>query len=99
MVSAYQDLVVHLIISMAPTVDEAFGTNSFPHLILGLVITGIEYELPIRFQKIKPPIFLGTKFEEAFEFIIDHYTSLHRVECYLCIYLICGGSKSSLLCT
>lgn len=57
MILTFQDVVVHLTISMAPIIDEALGTNVFPYSILGFVITGMKYELLTKFIKIKPPIF------------------------------------------
>lgn len=42
---------------MALKMDEASSIDDFPHLLLGLVMSGMEHELLTKLMKIKPPTF------------------------------------------
>lgn len=44
-----QNWGVHFIVSIAPRMDEASGTNISPHSVLGLMMTGMEHEFLTNF--------------------------------------------------
>lgn len=59
--------------------DEALGVNVFLHLILGLMMNGMEYKLLTKFSKMKPLKFQDIELEDAFEFTIDCYERLYKM--------------------
>lgn len=64
---------------MAPKMNEASGTDVFPHLIFCSIMIGMKQSFLTTFLKIKPPTFQVIEPEDAFEFIIDCYNSLHKM--------------------
>lgn len=74
-----QALGANTTIVMAPIMDEASGSNTFPYPISGFMIIGTKDELLTKFLLMKPPSLQGTKFEDIFEFIIYYYKWLHKM--------------------
>lgn len=60
--------------------DEASCTNVFPYAIMDLVMIGSEYEFLTKFLKMKHPSLHSVENIDAFEFIIDYYEGLHKLE-------------------
>lgn len=57
MVLTYQAPIFLPIIAMAPKMVKASGTDNFPHLILGSMMTSKKHELLTESVKINPPTF------------------------------------------
>lgn len=72
--------IIHTAIVMASRMDKASWTNAFLRPVQGSIMTGTEDDLLTKFQKMKPPTFQGIGFKNTFEFIIDCYKRLHKMD-------------------
>ncbi|KAK4706956.1 hypothetical protein R3W88_033493 [Solanum pinnatisectum] len=52
----------------------------FPRFTTGLIMTTDQHDLFIKFLKLKPPVFKGTKSEDAYDFLVDCHELLHKMD-------------------
>ena len=64
---------------VAPRMDASLEVDTFPRLTTGYIMTGDQHELFIKFLKLKPPVFKGVEFEDAYDFLIDCHELLHKM--------------------
>lgn len=58
--------------------DEYVGTHAYILSLLGPLMTIYEYEMFMKFLKLKPHVFVSES-EDAYEFIQDCYKRLHKL--------------------
>ena len=54
--------------AVAPRMDVSLEVGTFPLLTTGSIMTGDQYDLFVKFLKLKPPVFKGVEFEDALIF-------------------------------
>lgn len=59
------------------------GTNVSIRPYSGSIMTGNGHDMLTMFLKIKPPIFLGSKTEDTYEFILNYYETLHKLGIFI----------------
>lgn len=65
--------------TVASRMDRCAETLVYPQWVLGLVMANDEHGMFCSFMKMKPPVFQGTEFEDALEFLIDCHDHLHKM--------------------
>ncbi|TMX02778.1 hypothetical protein EJD97_019865 [Solanum chilense] len=66
--------------AVAPRMDASLEVDTFPRLTTGSIMTDDQHELFIKFLKLKPPVFKGVEFEDAYDFLIDCHELLHKMD-------------------
>lgn len=66
-------------IIIALRISEALGTEIFPCLVLGPIMTRTDHDMLTKFLEIKPHTFVGSEIEDKFEFIVDCYKILYKI--------------------
>ena len=66
--------------AMAPRIDASLEVGTFPQLTIGFIMTGDQYELFIKFLKLKPPVFKGAESEDAYNFLVDCHELIHKMD-------------------
>ena len=64
---------------MATRLDASLEVGTFPRLTTGPIITSDQHELFTKFLKLKPPVFMGAKSEDAYDFLVDCHELLHKI--------------------
>ena len=65
--------------TVAPCMDASLEIGAFPHLTTGPIMTNDQHELFSKFLKLKPPVFKGAEFEDAYDFLVDCHELLHKM--------------------
>ena len=65
--------------TMAPRMDVPFEISTFPRLTTGPIMTNDQHELFSKFLKLKPPVFKGAEYEDAYDFLVDCHELLHKM--------------------
>ena len=66
--------------AVAPRMDETLEEGTFPRLTTGSIMTGDQHELFIKFLKLKPPVFKGFEYGDAYDFLVDCHELLHKMD-------------------
>lgn len=69
-IPAYQFLGVQATAKATCRMSKALGIDIYPLLMSGPFITETEYDMLIKFLKMKHPTFVGCKTEDTFKFIV-----------------------------
>ncbi|XP_069153072.1 uncharacterized protein [Solanum lycopersicum] len=65
--------------TMAPRMDASLEIGTFPRLTTGPIMTNDQHELFNKFLKLKPPVFKGAEYEDAYDFLVDCHELLHKM--------------------
>ena len=76
---ARQDPEVQHAATVAPRMDASLEIGTFPHLTTGPIMTNIQHELFSKLLKLKPPVFKGAEFEDAYDFLVDCHELLYKM--------------------
>ena len=64
---------------VAPHMDASLEIGTFPRLTTGPIMTNDQHELFNKFLKLKPPVFKGAEYEDAYDFLVDCHELLHKM--------------------
>ena len=65
---------------VAPRMDASLEIGTFPRLTTGPIMTSDKHKLFSKFLKLKPPVFKGAEFEDAYDFLVDCHELLHKMD-------------------
>lgn len=60
--------------------DASLETGMFPRLTTGPINTSDHHDLFIELLNLKPPIFNGNEFEDAYDFLVDFHEFLYKID-------------------
>ena len=66
--------------AVAPRMDASLEICMFPQLTTGSIMTSDQHELFIKFLKLKPPVFKGFEYGDAYDFLVDCHELLHKMD-------------------
>ena len=65
---------------VVPCMDASLEIGTFSRLTTRSIMTGDQNDLFITFLKLKPPIFKGAESEDDYDFLVDCYEMLHKID-------------------
>ncbi|TMW80900.1 hypothetical protein EJD97_013899, partial [Solanum chilense] len=65
--------------AVAPRMDASLEIGTFPRLTTGPIMTSDQHVLFSKFLKLKPPVFKGAEYEDAYNFLVDCHELLHKM--------------------
>ncbi|TMW99060.1 hypothetical protein EJD97_003105, partial [Solanum chilense] len=66
--------------AVALRMDASLEVGTFPRLTTGPIMMSDQYELFTKFLKLKPPVFKGAEYEDAYDFLVDCHELLHKMD-------------------
>ena len=65
---------------VASRMDASLEIGTFPWLTTGPIMTSDQHELFSKFLKLKPPVFKGFEYGDAYDFLVDCHELLHKMD-------------------